>query len=325
MRKFVVRILKEASAGFAYKMLRKKNIVLNGKKASGDEILSEGDRVTFYLSDETFAKFAGTQVSAQAEPAVKRADFFLPVIYEDENILLYNKPVGVLSQKAERSDYSANEYFIDYLLESGQLTGQELAVLKPSVCNRLDRNTSGLLICGKTMAGLKAMNRMLKERSVRKDYQCMVLGTVREGFALHGYLHKDERTNKVTVHKEPAEGTQEIHTELTPLKAFRISLEGRSIELSLLSIHLITGKPHQIRAHLASIGHPIVGDYKYGNRPVNDVFKRSYGIASQLLHAYRLQFPVLDGELASLSGKEFIAPLPDTFALLLEQACNEKR
>ena len=318
LHKFISRILKEAPVSFGYKMLRKKNIVLNGKKASGAEVLAEGDRVSFYLSDETFAKFAGGQPpDSVSDRQLPKTDRELPIIYEDEHILLYNKPAGKLSQKASESDFTVNEYLIASLIGSGQLTRQELAVFRPSVCNRLDRNTSGLIICGKSMQGLQVMSRLLKERSLCKHYRCIVLGTVRKSFSMQGYLHKDQRTNKVTVANLPSADATAIHTEAEPLQSWTVRREHREIPLSLLQVHLITGKTHQIRAHLASIGHPVAGDYKYGNREINDLLKKSDHIESQLLHAYSLRFPQLEGTLAGISGKEFVAPLPDTFERMM--------
>ena len=326
LQRFIARILREAPASFGYKMLRKKNIVLNGRKASGSELLAEGDTVTFYLSDDTFAKFAGKDRSWQVtEPDTPKEDLALPIIYEDSNILLFDKPVGILSQKAVESDFSVNDYLISYLLKSGQLKKEQLASFRPSICNRIDRNTSGLIICGKTMQGLRTVNQMLKERTLRKYYQCIVLGTLTKPFTLQGYLHKDKKTNKVTISQclpndtgKDREG--EIYTQAETQENWKIQLAGKSIPLTLLKVHLITGKTHQIRAHLASIGHPIVGDYKYGNRQTNDLFKDAYGIESQLLFAYCLQFPSMEGTLANLSGKEFTAPLPETFRQLMKKS-----
>ena len=206
------------------------------------------------------------------------------ILYEDVNILLYNKPAGLLSQKAEPDDVSVNEMFLAYLLQEGKLTQEQMATCTPSICNRLDRNTSGILICGKSYEGLKEMNALIKERRIGKFYRCIVTGSVNEKITLTGYLTKDEKTNKVTLRQTSFPGASYIETSIVPIRQYQGGL-------SLLEIHLITGKTHQIRAHLASIGHPILGDYKYGNRKLND----RYGIKSQLLHAYRLEFPALPG------------------------------
>ena len=154
---------------------------------------------------------------------------------------------------------------------------------------------------------------MFRDRTLKKYYLCLVKGQVKENQRIHGYLVKNEKTNKVTVsQKKPAEQTKDgkeasaIDTEYKVL--------ARNRETTLLEVHLITGKTHQIRAHLASIGHPIAGDYKYGNRSFNDALKKEYGLRSQLLHAYRLEFPEnCEGDIKQLSGKIIKAPVPALF------------
>ena len=164
--KYLKKLLVGAPNSFVYKMLRKKNITLNGKKADGTEKLIGGDVVKLFLSDETFEKFTGKEEVAAAYEHLKglRA---LPVVYEDEDVLIVNKPSGMLSQKAKPTDVSANEHIISYLIEKGELTEEMMRTFKPSVSNRLDRNTSGLLVAGKTLKGLQEMSQALKERTVQ--------------------------------------------------------------------------------------------------------------------------------------------------------------
>ena len=300
--KLLVKYLNEAPKSFLYKMLRKKNIVLNGKKATGSEKLVVGDSVKLFLADDTIQKFSKTQIV--------RTNVKLDILYEDEHVLFINKPSGMLSQKASANDESVVEHVISYLLNSEQITEAELQKFKPSICNRLDRNTSGLIVAGKSLAGLQQMGALFKERSLKKFYRCIVKGNIKNGQYINGYLTKDEITNKVSILDEKVEGAVPIETEYAPIWS--------NGEITLLEVHLITGRTHQIRAHLASVGHPIIGDYKYGNRIVNDVYKAKFGLESQLLHAYRLEFPLLEGELAKLSGKEYIAPLPNLFELILK-------
>ena len=299
-------------------MMRKKNIVLNGKKALGNEKLSRGDVVRLFLSDETIDSFSDGPSPAReltAAASGKEDSFRLSdrnIVYEDDHILLINKPAGILSQMADSRELSMTEYVIRYLLETGQLSEEELRTFRPSVCNRLDRNTSGLIAAGKSLAGLQELSRLFKDRSLKKYYLCLVSGHVEESLRIRGWLRKDSRTNKVAVYREKS-GPEDlfIETEYWPVSLCR--------EATLLEVHLVTGRTHQIRAHLAGTGHPIIGDYKYGDRRVNDRFKKAYGLKSQLLHARRMVFPELTGPLSHLSGKAFEAPLPEPFSRILKE------
>ncbi|MCR5703980.1 MAG: RluA family pseudouridine synthase [Eubacterium sp.] len=300
--KFLFKYFKEAGSGFLYKMLRKKNITLNGKKSDGKEKLEEGDVVKIFMADETIAKFKGESTI----PIVPEIP--LDIIYEDEHILIINKPSGMLSQKAKDSDISANEYILSYLVHQGKIDKNELSTFKPSICNRLDRNTSGLLVAGKTLKGLQEMAEMLQERTVQKYYLAVVHGELTEKKKITGYLYKDEKANKVSVSSNPTKGSP-IATEYEPIRSNK--------KFTLVKIHLITGKPHQIRAHLSSVGYPIVGDYKYGNRFINDEFKKKYGIKDQMLHSWQMVFPSLSDELEALSNQKIEAEPPIIFEEVL--------
>lgn len=314
--KFLHKYMREASSSFLHKMLRKKNITLNSRKADGSEKLKAGDTVAVFFSDETFAKFRGDGDSQNAQEnnllsearAAYRKFGALPVLYEDKHVLLVNKPAGMLSQKASPADLSLNEWLIGYLLAEGKLGEETLRTFHPSVCNRLDRNTSGIVICGKSLFGSQQMSRILKDRSLHKYYLLYVEGQLREEKRIEGYLIKDAVSNKVEIAHEPRAGSAKIATAYRPVAA--------GTGETLVEVELITGKPHQIRAHLASVGFPLVGDYKYGNRSQNDRRKQQLGITHQLLHAYRVVFPALPGELEALSGKEIKAPLPPVFRRL---------
>ena len=300
--KLLSKYLNLAGKGFLYKMMRKKNIVLNGKKCDGSEKLSEGDEIKLFLADETIEKFSEVKVQK-----VKKTK--LDIIYEDDHVLLINKPSGMLSQKAKEQDESLVEYLIDYLLDSGKLTKEDLRSFRPSVCNRLDRNTSGLVAAGCSLAGLQKLSAMFKYRSLHKYYLCVVSGSVREKKRIEGFLKKDEKTNQVTISQREMPDSAPICTEYEPLM--------ETDTYTLLKVTLITGRTHQIRAHLASIGHPIVGDAKYGNVRVNEEAKRQYHIRSQMLHSWKLVFPQMEEPLAHLSGKSFTAPLPGEFKKVL--------
>jgi len=272
--KLVIKYIPVAAKGFVYKMIRKKNITLNDRKCEGNEILNKGDSVKLWLSDETINKFQNNN-----EPDI--VDKNLEIIYEDEDILIYNKPAGLLSQKADPADISVNEILISYLLKSSRIDIEQLKTFKPSVCNRLDRNTSGLIVCGKTLNGLQSMSEVIRNRSAHKDYVAVVKGRLTVGAELKGYLTKDNKTNTVSVGNEG----DYIETLFKP-----IWTDGNR---TWIIVRLVTGKTHQIRAHLASIGHPIIGDMKYGD---------GKGAKRQLLHAYRLTLP---------DGRIFTANFPE--------------
>lgn len=314
--KLLLKYLNLAGKGFIYKMLRKKNITLNGKKCDGSEKLSQGDEVKLFLSDETIEKFS--QVQIQQVKKVK-----LDIIYEDDHILLINKPSGMLSQKAKETDESLVEYLTSYLLDSGQMKREELQTFKPSICNRLDRNTSGLMAAGKSLAGLQILAEVFKDRSIHKYYQCIVAGELKERQEIRGYLIKDEKSNRVTVLPDlPGQGNTD---DILPIRTAYEPVCSNGT-YTLLNVTLITGRSHQIRAHLASIGHPIAGDTKYGIPRINEEVRRTYQIRSQLLHSYRLVMPDLREPLSYLSGREFRAPLPKEFQKMIQgEKLNRKQ
>ena len=294
--KLLAKYLNLAGKSFIYKMMRKKNITLNGKKCDGSEHLTEGDEIKLFLAEETIEKFSEVKIQKVQK---KKLD----IVYEDEHILLINKPSGMLSQKAKETDESLVEYLIDYLLDSGKLKKEDLACFRPSVCNRLDRNTSGIVAAGRSLPGLQIMSEVIKDRSLGKYYVCVVRGIVKGEARIEGWLTKNEKTNQVSIRKEETPGSLLIRTAYRPL----VSGNG----YTLLEVHLITGRSHQIRAHLASIGHPIAGDPKYGDPRVNEEVKKRFGVRSQMLHAWRLVMPETISEpLSYLAGKEFTAPMP---------------
>ena len=303
--KYLKKYLKEAPGSFIYKMLRKKNIVLNGKKADGTEKLTAGDEIKLFFAEETLEKFTGEAAKIKLEKFPVKKD--LEILFEDEDLLMLNKPAGELSQKAEAKDVSMNEYALGYLQETGAITEESLKVFKPSVCNRLDRNTSGILIVAKTYQAAREFGDALQKRTVRKFYRCIVKGEVKKAETIDGYLWKDEKTNIVQVFKEKREGASEIHTAYRPIKCEN--------GLTLLEVHLITGRTHQIRAHLSSIGHSILGDPKYGDKKLSEKWKVKY----QLLHACRLELDGFTGEFAKYNGKIITAKVPKTFEKIITE------
>ena len=304
--KLLKKYLSSAPDSFFYKMLRKKNIVLNGRKAAGKEKINEGDSIKLFLSDETIRKFSGKNAAERKGPLCGLSN--LAVIYEDADILLLNKPVGMLSQKAGKDDVSVVEHVISYLLETGAVTEEELRFFRPSVCNRLDRNTSGVIIAGKSLLGSRTMGALLKERTLKKYYLCVVKGRITAGRHIRGFLKKDEESNAVAVCDRDG---MPIETRYAPV--------AWNDRMTLLKVHLITGKPHQIRAHLASEGHPLLGDYKYGDPNFNEEFKKRYQIGSQMLHAYQIIFPHMEGACQAVSENTFTAKVPEKFWRLIKE------
>jgi len=327
--KFLHKYMKDAPSSLFYKMMRKKNIVLNGSKCTGQEILTAGDNIKLFFSEETFEKFGAPPAISLAAPVPSCDPLLmtaqkayqtvkeLPIVYEDEHILIVNKPAGLLSQKAQPSDLSLNEWLIGYLLYTKAITSEELHTFHPSVCNRLDRNTSGLVMCAKSLAGAQFLTQTLRLRSVHKYYRLFVLGKVTDGICT-AWLKKDPRTNKVTIlPKQPAvkDDASEIKTGFKTLGTYHF---GTGQTVTYAEAELFTGKSHQIRAHFAALGNPLLGDEKYGD----PAFNKKLGMfkpKGQMLHAYRIEFPhELEGSFSYLSGKVFLAKEPESYQLLLD-------
>lgn len=307
--RFLRKYLSEASQSFIYKMLRKKRIKLNNKKAEPNTIISEGDTIQLYLSDDTIEKFMGSK-------KVEKSKLVPRIIYEDENILLINKPVGILSHSANK-EYGNNiaDSIIHYLCQKGEYNPRVEKTFKPSICNRLDMNTSGIIIGAKNYEALKKMNLAIKEGHVHKYYKTIVKGKVMEEGVIEGYLSKNEELNKVRILEDKEGNAKKIVTKIKVLRSYD--------EYSLLEIELITGRTHQIRAHLSSIGHPVIGDIKYGDKKINKFFRENYGLESQFLHAYKVEFENLEPPLDYLNGKVFIAPLNNKFLKIEEELFGE--
>lgn len=328
--KFLKKYFKEAGSGFLYKMLRKKNIVLNGKKAAGNEKLASGDTISIYMSDETIEKFRGEGCCSTADAGnliniktdavtghsyIEYENYHIDILYEDEYLIFFNKPAGILSQKAKKDDISMAEILEAYLRMTGQMP--DGSVQKPGICSRLDRNTSGVMACGKNLKGLQALTEAIREHRVSKYYRCIVEGIPENEGVLSGCLIKDDTYNKVYILED--EGTQ---GELPDAKKKYVRTEFKVIETytdkALLEVKLVTGRTHQIRAHLAHTGHPVAGDIKYGAAP--DPALKHY-----LLHAYELKFSAASGALVGVSQKTIRAPLPKEYLRYASKGIPKKR
>lgn len=293
--KYLSKYMQKAPKSFFYKMFRKKNITLNGKKCEGNEKLNAGDEIKLFLSDETIDNFR-EETLLKASTGVKVT---FTTVYEDEDILICDKPRGVLSQKANPSDVSMNEQIREYLLNKKDYKFSD--TFTPAVCNRLDRNTSGLITAGKTLKGAQLLSEAFREHNLDKYYICIVRGKIDKRMKVDAYLVKNEKNNTVKIYNQEVPESEHIITEYIPVKS-----NGSS---TLLKINLHTGKPHQIRAHLAYLGHALLGDYKYGIKKECDEFKEKYKIDSQMLHSFELDMknPKL----------RVIAPIPKYFMKVL--------
>ncbi len=376
--KYLHRLLPEATTSFLYKMLRKKNITLNGRKAAGGEIVAEKDAIRLFLSDETYVKMGGRLASAgggqmtagteqqkaaavaRPEAAAKRKGSLgsvgkgalnsrgpqedirisawkrayetlqkrfpqLRILYEDEHIAAAYKPSGVLSQKAKQEDLSLNEWFPGLLLARGEISRETLCRFTPSVQNRLDRNTEGIVLLAKTLPGSHLLTALQREHLLDKYYRMIVAGSVEKGGCIEGYLAKDEKSNTVRLSESLGEGLVYTRTEYRPLSCGQL---GKGLPVTRLEAKLITGKTHQLRAHLAGTGHPIVGDPKYGSAAYNRAL-RPYGIRSQLLLCQRVEFPKDPARLSrfgreDLAGKIISCREPEIYTRVSKKALHDQ-
>lgn len=301
--KFLLKYMNKASKGFLYKMLRKKRIKYNGGRAEGSELLQAGDTLQLYLAEETIQSF-------MEEKTVAEAKRHFAIVYEDDDILVVSKPAGLLTHPEKSSDKDTLiDQILYYLYQKGQYLPEADSSFTPALCNRLDRNTSGIVIAGKTLKGVQAVNETIRSHKLDKYYLTLVAGEIRQAGEITAYLTKDEEKNQVRISKREGSGKKTM-TKYRPLACAK--------GYTLLEIHLITGKTHQIRAHMQSIGHPVVGDRKYGSEHSNQKFREEYALSNQFLHAIRVEWKEKEGPLGYLYGKEMTAPLPKT----LQEICD---
>jgi len=303
--KFLKKFMPDAPAGFIYGSLRKKRIRLNGKRLKPSTILSEGDLLQFYMNGEGFGRDRQSLEAPEARQP-------LPVVYQDGNILIADKPAGLLSHPDGSEADTLSDWIVYYLYEKGEYNPREENTFTPAICNRLDRNTGGLVIAAKNFAALQDMNLMIRERRVERYYKLVVGGIIDKPLDISAYLVKDSRTNRVRVEDRWSEGSDRIETYIKPLKH---SPRG----YTLLEARLFTGKTHQIRAHLAHIGHPVVGDAKYGDGEINRLFRKDFGLRHQFLYAYRLVFKRTTPLFKYLEGSEVEVPLPEKLRSIEEE------
>ena len=291
--KFLTKSLPNLPQSMLYKAIRTKRIKRNGKRAQIADRLCEGDTIELYLHDDFFRK-------PEPQYDFLRAAKSLDILYEDDNLLLLNKKVGLLSHPDETEYCDTLIGRVKrYLYEKGAYDPGSEQSFTPSLVNRIDRNTCGIVIAAKNAEALRELNHIVKTRQIRKIYLCVVHGKPpKQADTIEGYLVKDERRNLVRVHAKPCPDGKEIRTKYTVLETYR--------DLSLVEVELLTGRTHQIRAHLASVGCPLLGDGKYGRGDLD----RRYGYKKQFLCARQLTF-VFSEEiplLQYLDGQTFTLP-----------------
>jgi 23S rRNA pseudouridine955/2504/2580 synthase len=291
--KFVTKTLPSLPKSLLYKYLRLKRIKLNGKKADAATRLSEGDSIDMYINDEFF-------VEREEKYSFLGAGKTLDIIYEDENIMLLDKKVGLLSHPDEGEYVDTLIGRVQrYLYEKGEYDPKNEASFAPALANRIDRNTGGIVMAAKNAESLRILNEKIKNREIKKIYLCLVIGCPKQKTAtLCDYMIKDEKKNKVTVYKDPVPGSKDIRTKYTVLD----TKDG----ISLVEVDLLTGRTHQIRAHMAHIGCPLLGDGKYDTNAQN---KKFGGYKKQCLYSYKTVFDFTTdaGILNYLKGKSFEA------------------
>lgn len=297
--RFLKKYLKNAPLSHIYKLIRK-DLKVNGKRAKIDTMLEEGDELSLYMSQEQIDQYLKPKKTNQA----KRQ---FGIAYEDENLIIVEKPFGLLTHgdASEKKNTLANQV-CGYLQQKGEYNPGRERTFVPSPVNRLDRNTTGLVLFGKNSDSLQVLNKMIRERGqISKQYLTIVAGNMDSPLVLADRMEKDETNNLVKVLPKDDQRGKLMQTVARPLRT-----KGG---FTLVEVELITGRTHQIRAHLEQAGFPIIGDMKYGDRRVNDKVRKRFGLNTQLLHAQTLAFRKAEPPLEYMQGKEVQAQLPPAF------------
>ncbi len=289
--KLLTKLLPSLPQSMLYKSLRKKCIKVNGKHIKdGAFKVSEGDVLTLYLNDEFFE-------TPNPDTAFMSITPRLDIIYEDENILLADKKQGVCVHADENgSTDTLIEHIKSYLYRKGEFRPEDENTFTPALCNRIDRNTGGIVIAAKNAESLRILNEKIKNRELEKKYLCLVFGHLdKKSGRLCGYIFKDEKKKQVFVYDTPQKGAKSYSTKYKVLEEYP--------GYSLVEAELETGRTHQIRAGFAAIGHPLLGDGKYGTNEIN----RKFPYKGQALYSYKLKFTFVSGSgiLEYLNGREF--------------------
>lgn len=307
--KFLVKYLPLAPKSFIYKMIRKKDVKVNGSKVNENYILQLKDEVSLFLYEDLFMQFAG-----------KKEIYDLPqtfsVLYEDDQILVVNKPAGLLVHEDQNEEvHTLSNEVLSYLKRKEEYLDSVENTFTPGPVHRLDRNTSGIVIFGKTLPALQNLNEMMKQRHcIDKKYLTIVAGRMDSDKELIDYVKKNEALGRMyLVSPKDPEGLK-MHTLIHPVRY--------NSAYTLLEVKIVTGRTHQIRIHLASIDHPVIGDSKYGNYELNKQIKKQYHLSHQFLHAYEITFTKPLGKLAYLKDKTITCPLPEKLERIKREIFN---
>ena len=312
--RFLKKFLPKASLGHVYKIIRTK-VRVNGKKAKPEQYLKKGDVLALYLPEDALEAF----LKPEKESARNSSPRQFTVVYEDENLLLVNKPAGLLTHgdRTEKKNTLVNQV-LDYLVDTGAYRFSRVNTFVPATVNRLDRNTSGLVIFGKNNLALQCLNEMIRSKeSIGKYYLAAAKGELTEERTLRSVMEKDEEKNRIRILEGDAPKGRVMETVLRPVACRN--------GYSLVEAQLITGRTHQIRAHMASAGLHILGDSKYGDPSVNKKMKEDFGLTGQFLHAGRLAFWDCPEMFRYLDGKEFRAPLPAKLERIKRELFEEEK
>lgn len=300
--KFARKLFTDIPMSGIYKALRKGDIKINEKKAKENYILQQGD---IFTANKYVKSDSAKEAQNSGKEYIKVEKNGMKVIYEDKNALIVEKWPGVDVQSDIKSGVpSLTDFVLTYLEDKGDYIPENELTFRPSPCNRLDVNTSGMVIYGKNFQATKAINEVIRERKIEKYYLALVKGRIKDG-RYDAYIKKNEASNMSRVYAKEIAGSKRIAMEVTSLKSIGA--------MSLIEINLITGKSHQIRAHLNFLGNPIVGDKKYGDKELNNFFINKFELVFQYLYAYKYKFGECTGVIEELSNKTITAALPPLF------------
>lgn len=308
LEKYVKRKLEAAPLSFIYKIFRKKDVKVNGKREGLKYKVVEGDEVLIYINEQQYNDFK------KSGPVAKDNDVKHWIVYEDDNILVINKPKGLLVQKDKPNGVALDAMVINYyLFKHPELNEDDFL---PAPCHRIDRNTSGLVIFGKTIEVIQKLMQVFKDHDeIEKNYYALVKGQTKRYQTIKLPLVKDMESGFVKVSFDDPKRKDAI-SEYNLIENYG--------NVSLINVKIITGRTHQIRVHMSYVGYPLVGDNKYGDFNLNKTMEKKYGIKEQYLHAHEIKFRIKEGKFKYLNDIKLVADLNDNDKKILKRLREEK-